>query len=559
MMTQVICMAVVAALFCFALASGARGEPAVGPPRAKQWMPYEIPFTSDRDYANPYVDVELSVTFTASDGTTLRRPAFWDGGRTWRVRFASTKVDGSWSWKTTCSNPSDPGLHGRDGSVVATSYAGTSPLLKHGLLTMSPGKRNVLQADGTPFMLVGDTAWSLPWRGTPETVITYARDRQAKGFNAVLLMSVQPDRGAVGPRDRSSPGGFDVAFEDLPKGHLNQMNVGYFQYMDGLMQILVNHGIVPVYSPVFQGYGWKGLHPLGNSADPLEYARYCRYLVARYGASPAIWLVSADANGLAACVEAGGKEVQEWDAYGQPTGIHYDPADGDPALPEFAPRGKPHWNHSHQAAEWLDFQWCQTGHNGSHNVTKVERMHGEQPTKAVANGEPTYEGIRHDANGAGWWQGNEAWSNLTSGGTMGVAYGVAALWQWKFTADEPGWPEWARDQYDWRTALGAEGSRYVGFVAKAFEGYDFVDMTRHPELASDKPCVAVPGKFYCVYLEAGGTVEVTGLKAGLRVRWFDPKAGTWTEADATTGTSGKFTAPGEGPRVLFIGQRKPAS
>jgi hypothetical protein len=59
------------------------------------------------------------------------------------------------------------------------------------------------------------------------------QDRQAKGFNAVLLMSVQPDMGARGPRDRSADEGFDVGFEDLPDGHINQLNPAYFQYLDG--------------------------------------------------------------------------------------------------------------------------------------------------------------------------------------------------------------------------------------------------------------------------------------------------------------------------------------
>ncbi len=261
---------------------------------------------------------------------------------------------------------------------------------------MSAGHRNVVQADGTPFLLVGDTAWSLPWRGTVEAVTTYAEDRESKGFDAVLLMSIQPDRKAVGPRDRVSVGGFDVGFEDLPEGHLNRMNVDYFKMMDKLMGILVEHGIVPVYQPVFQGYGWKGLNALGKDAVPAEYARYCRYLVARYGAAPAMWLVSADRTGLEPCVEAGGVEIHAWDAYHQPVGIHYSPA--DQSTPKH-PVG--HKNASHQDAEWLDFQWCQTGHDGVHNVSKVSLMHDNLPTKAVANGEPTYEGISDPARAGG--------------------------------------------------------------------------------------------------------------------------------------------------------------
>ncbi len=368
-------------------------------------------------------------------------------------------------------------------------------------------------------------------------------------------MSIQPDRKATGPGDRVSVGGFDVGFDDLPDGHINKMNVAYFQMMDKLMAILVDHEMVPIYQPVFQGYGWKGLNVLGKDAVPAEYARYCRYLVARYGARPAIWLVSADNNGLQPCVEAGGIEVHQQDAYHQPVGIHYSPADGD--TPQH-PRG--HHNRSHQDAEWLDFQWCQTGHGGNHNVSKVSLMADNKPTKGVANAEPTYEGISDPKRSSGWWQGNEAWSNLTAGGTMGVFYGAAALWQWKLFADEPGWPKWALDNVTWRDALKKEGSKYVGYVSKAFAGYDFADMTKHPDLADGKACVAVPGKFYVVYLPEGGDVTIDGLQESLPYRWFNPKLGVWDanvehKIQNTDGGELKTTAPDTQPWILFVGKQ----
>ncbi|MCB0229540.1 MAG: DUF4038 domain-containing protein, partial [Anaerolineae bacterium] len=42
-------------------------------------------------------------------------------------------------------------------------------------------------------LLAGDTAWALPWRATVEQCRIYAADRQAKGFSATRLMTVQPD------------------------------------------------------------------------------------------------------------------------------------------------------------------------------------------------------------------------------------------------------------------------------------------------------------------------------------------------------------------------------
>jgi hypothetical protein len=327
------------------------------------------------------------------------------------------------------SDENDRGLHGRTGSIRAVPYTGDNPLIRHGLLRMSSGARNVMHADGTPFMMVGDTPWALPWRATVETATIYAQDRQAKGFNTALLMSVMPDMGARGPRDRTQLGGFGVGFEDLQDGHLNRLNPEYFQYKDQLISILIDHGIVPVYNPVFQGYGWKGQRSLGSRAVPAEYARYTRYLVARYGARPTMWLVSADGDGLHPPVYAAGREVEAWDAYRQPTGIHYSPHDDWAS--EGRLRREPdyqfHYNRSHHTAKWLDFQWPQTGHNGEHLPHKVSRAHDYIPTKAVANGEPTYEQMGTPDNAVGWWQGHEAWLNVTSGGTMAVTPSPSVL------------------------------------------------------------------------------------------------------------------------------------
>ncbi len=45
------------------------------------WRECEIALTAERDYSGPYADVEVWAEFTHEGGSTLRRPAFWDGGR----------------------------------------------------------------------------------------------------------------------------------------------------------------------------------------------------------------------------------------------------------------------------------------------------------------------------------------------------------------------------------------------------------------------------------------------------------------------------------------------
>lgn len=456
------------------------------------WQAVELTLTAEQSYDTPYTDVEVFARFRHESGIELLRPAFWDGENIWKMRFASPLNSGRWQWQSF-SAPHDPGLAGQGGELRVEAADSANRFHSHGFWRILPGDRNLRHADDMPALLVADTAWALPWRATHEQCEVYAHDRQAKGFNAALLMSVQPDRRARGPRSRSEHDGFEVGFEDLPDGHINQINMSYFQYLDRLAEILVQHGIVPVWNPVFHGYGWKGLDVAGLVIPPVEYARYCRYLVARYGAQPAIWLVAADGDGLAPGVDAGGWEIERWDAYQQPTGIHY------------APHQEP-W--AYQDRPWLDFQWCQTGHNGEHVPQRVATMWEKRPAKAIANGEPTYEQVGEPGRAAGWWQGHEAWNNLTAGGTMGVVYGAGSLWQWRLDTQEEH-QEWcmARNA-GWREALDFEGSNYVGILARIFEGLPFAGMEPDYRHTYGRAGLIIAGKLFIVYLPNGGPLQL---------------------------------------------------
>jgi hypothetical protein len=519
--------------------------------KAPQWKEIAISLQAEDEYDNPYTDVVVYAVFNHPEYGEIKRPAFWDGGQSWKIRFASPVSEGRWTWETICSNTEDKGLHGREGKVEATEYTGSNELIRHGLLGMSEGHRNVVHADGTPFPVVGDTPWALPWRATYEMAQTYADDRSRKGFNAALLMSFCPDTKAEGPDARATKKGFARAFRDIGSGHINKPVVSYFQYMDSLMNILVNHEIVPVYQPIFHGFGWKGKGVLGWNTVPAEYERYMKYLIARYGAKPAFWLVGGDGDGRAAGLKEAGQVTEKWDAYNQPTGIHYNPFD-EPS--EDHPDRYPHRNKMHQAKEWLDFQWCQTGHGGDHQFDKVVKMYDNKPVKAVANGEPTYEGIREPSNASGWWQGREAWGQLMHGGTMGVVYGAGGLWQWKITPDEKGWPDWADSKVSWKEALHLDGSRYVGYVRKALEGLDITDIKKRPDLAGGKRCLAKPGKVYIAYMNDGGSITLEKLKEGLPYRWFDPKAGQFRKNGKVSSQKHTFQAPGNVPWVLIVGE-----
>lgn len=523
----------------------------------EQWETIELSFQSKNAYVNPYTDVEVWAWFVNDRNDSIVRPAFWNGGSSWIIRFAPVDVDHTWSWQLYSSGP-DEGFIGEKGQIRSVANKSPNGLLKNGLLQISPGRRNLIHANGKPRLLVGDTPWALLFRATQEQVRIYAKDRHQKGFNTALLIAVQPDQYAVGPPSRNTDQGFARGFEDFATGHLNELNPEYFNTLDSLIAILNEYEIAPVFAPLAHGYGWKGKKSMGPTIDAEEYARLCKYLVARYGSRPACWLISLDGNGNAPAVVPAGEAIEKWDSYRQPVGLHYNPCDD--FLATWATGDSSHcfhYNKMHQEKNWLDFQWAQTGHDGKHLYHKVERMYENKPVKAVMNGEPTYEKMNEGQHGLGWWQGEDAWNELMHGGTMGVVYGAVCLWQWKINAGENGWEKWTDARYSWREALDFEGSRYVGAIGKALDGFDFTDMEIRKDLCDPgKQLLAKEGIFYCSYLPEGGTIEIKNVPDMLDVFWFDPRSVKFHRAKKSTRDGAKFTAPSTSqPWVLIIGKR----
>lgn len=522
----------------------------------EQWTTREISLQSANTYQNPYTDAKVWASFVNDKGDSLVRPAFWDGDNRWKLRFAPPDAGSVWTWQVY-SEAKDEGFN-KKGSFRSVPYTGSNKLLQHGPLTMSAGKRNVLHADGTPMLIVGDTPWSIPYRATTEQVGIYAADRQSKGFNIALMIAAQPDIKAEGPAERNTVEGFDRAFFDIPDGHLDQLNPAYFQYLDAILSILHRHEIVPVFAPLAHGYGWKGKQSLGPKAEGEEFARFVQYLLARYGQNPALWLLSLDGHGNAPGVVPAGEMLEKWDAYKQPTGLHYNPCDD--FLATWAVNDSSHcyhYNRTHQDAPWLDFQWAQTGHDGKHQYHKVERMYDNKPVKAVMNGEPTYERMNEGTVGIGWWQGEDAWNQLMHGGTMGVVYGAVSLWQWKITPDEPGWEEWTNAPYNWQDAMQFEGAPYVGAISRAFDGFDFADMERRWDLTENhQPLLVKKDVFYISYLDKGGVLSLKEIPENMPFYWFDPLKGVF-HSEATTGKERTFQSPDNAqPWVFIAGKRK---
>src|SRR5258708_2112455 len=70
---------------------------------ATVWRPTEINLTAQASYANPFTDVDVHCEFDGPNGERVVARGFYDGGRSWRVRFTPTAV-GAWSYRTVAAD-----------------------------------------------------------------------------------------------------------------------------------------------------------------------------------------------------------------------------------------------------------------------------------------------------------------------------------------------------------------------------------------------------------------------------------------------------------------------
>jgi hypothetical protein len=175
----------------------------------------------------------------------------------------------------------------------------------------------------------------------------------------------------------------------------------------------------------------------------------------------------------------------------------------------------------------------------------------------VLNLEPTYEHTHERGRGAGWWQGHEAWSNLCAGGTMGVGYGAASLWQWRLHATEPGHSDYfIGPDAGWREALDFEGSTYVGLVGRILRELPFGGMAPDWTSSLGGRGLSVPGELVLLYREGGRMVMLTDPDLPPHLTVIDPRTGETVEQTLLDPVPQFLQNEGGEPR-LYVFTRQP--
>jgi hypothetical protein len=484
-----------------------------------QWQIHEITLASTTEYSNPYADVDISAIFAGPDGVVISRPAFWDGGNCWRIRFAPTVI-GTWSFTTVCTDELNVGLHGQYGTFECVSYTGANPNYRHGFLNISNNGRYLSYADDLPFFWLGDTHWQMPdterinecnhpeHNGSPcpfgGQFQHLAANRKDAGFNVYQTYPSISKHWWTDTFDRINPERFQQVFD--------------FQ-----MDYLAEHGFV-----IALGFGHF------NSAVKIPAAdlcRWARYLVARYGAHPIVWItcqeISApeDMNKMSSWLEVAA-EIERLDGYCHPHSGHQWVLDVDE---------RPLGNYN-----WHDWFALQGGHIGS-GLTTQARYAGYYnflPTKPLIETEAMYEKVdcggiadEHDAR-------ISAWKAMLCG-SAGYTYGAAGVWALKWDPADKNWTNYNHEIAGWYAGIAMPGAQMMTILKDLFIDLPWTALI--PRFADpawissddhEKSVLAtISNELYLAYFygeKSDCILKQLDDETTYTAQWFNPRTGKYT-------------------------------
>lgn len=398
---------------------------------------------------------------------------------------------------------------------------GSQPVVKSGIGTGSAGaprfplriaenKRYLTDADGRPFLLHGDTAWSLIADLSREDARHYLEDRKRRGFTAVLVNLIEHRFARNAPRNFYGVAPFNVA-DDFATP-----NEDYFSHADWILEHAARLGLLVVLAPAYLGYngGREGWYRAMRTCGAEELRAYGHFLGSRYARfDNIVWLHGGDFNPPDRSLTAAIAEAIRAEA---PRALHSAHCAPGTAASRF-------WGDQ----PWLDIDTLYT-YDPVHLQARAE-LEKQRGTRPIILLESVYE----DEHGAGAHRiRKQAYAALLSG-ACGHIYGNNPVWHF----DGPGVFDAPRD---WRAALDSAGARSMTSLAALFRDlpwWTFVPDFENRLLVTgagddrDRALAAYvkAGGYALVYAPAQRSLAVdTSLLADgrIRARWYDPAAGT---------------------------------
>ena len=494
---------------------------------------FEQSFTSSKDVPNPLAE-EVKVEFTSPGGQRQEVLAFWDGGRRWKVRFSPEQA-GTWKYEG----------FGQSGQFRVSEYKGRNPLYRRGAPRLSKNRRYFVQADGTPWFWLADTAWNGALLSTREEWEKYLADRSAKKFTAIQFVTTQWRAGRQDERGQ-------VAFTGTDR---IEINLAFFERMDQKIQAINEHGLVA--APVLL---WaltsKDRESPGEGLPDDQAILLARYMVSRYDAHGVVWLLGGDGDYR-------GARAERWKTVGRAVFADTRPH----RLVTMHPRGMQSPWPEYRDEPWVGFFMYQSGHGNDPRKWRWNATQGGAadwklaPARPVVDGEINYEGhldYQTQKPIAEAQVRRAAYYSLLGAPPAGVTYGAHGIWPWIRTPSVPLDHPRTGVAQPWFECLDYPGARQMKALREIFDSVAWWKLRPDRALLaedSDDPefrnhimaALSETGDFALLYLPANDAVKLNPGKFRKAV-WLDPRTGQRQPAAVQP----EMKTPGSGDWVLLL-------
>ena len=175
-------------------------------------------------------------------------------------------------------------------SIVRRSAAATPALFP---LSIHASGRYLIDAQSRPFLIQGDTPWSLAVQLTDNQITTYLQDRARKGYSAILFNAIEHWFTSQSPEYKNVDGSNPfTSMTDFASG----LNSSYWARIDHIVNTAKPLGILCIINPAYLGFsgteeGWDTEVSAESDADLQTYGAA---LANRYTQGNVAWCMGGD-------------------------------------------------------------------------------------------------------------------------------------------------------------------------------------------------------------------------------------------------------------------------
>jgi len=158
-------------------------------------------------------------------------------------------------------------------------------------LKISENGRYLVDQKGNPFLVVGDSPWSIIVQPDEKDREAYLADRERRGFNSIIVNLLEHKFCTSPPRTRSGLAPFSEP------GDLSTPNEAYFDFAHQVVERAGGHGMVVWLAPAYLGYGGgdEGFFQEIKAGGREKLHTYGRFVGKRFKDLPnLVWMLGGD-------------------------------------------------------------------------------------------------------------------------------------------------------------------------------------------------------------------------------------------------------------------------